>query len=231
MLGSPGYYIGMTDPARPGVLLDVDGTLVDNTYLHTLAWWRAFADVGEELPMHKLHRLIGMGGDQLVPRLLGQDRADVGERRSVRYRELLKEVRALPGAGDLLRRLHSCGLRVVLATSSSSSELDAALEALDAHAAIDAVVTGDDADRTKPAPDIFRAALSKGKVDSDQVMAVGDSVWDIEAATNTGVGCLAVQTGGFSRQELADAGALHVYRDVEQIGQQLSTSPLSALTR
>src|ERR1700736_3531414 len=125
----------MTD-ARPGVIFDVDGTLVDTNYLHTLAWGRAFHDVGEWAPMNAIHRLVGMGGDQLVPRLLGRDNPSASEARVSRYRELLSDVRVFPGACDLLRRVHDDGLVVVLATSAPRDELDAMIELLDVGDAI-----------------------------------------------------------------------------------------------
>src|SRR5579859_7722225 len=113
-------------PARAGVLFDVDGTLIDTNYLHTLAWARAFHDTGEWAPMNAIHRLVGMGGDQLVPRVLGHDCPAASEARAGRYRELQPEAKPFPGASDLLRRAHEQGLVVVLATSSPKDELEAA---------------------------------------------------------------------------------------------------------
>jgi HAD superfamily hydrolase (TIGR01509 family) len=215
--------------ARPGILFDLDGTLVDTNYLHTLAWSRALRDCGEWAPMNAIHRLVGMGGDQLVPRLLERDVPELHEARSARYGELLGEIAAFPGAAELLRRLHGGGVTVVLATSSPAAEVDAARRALAADDAIDAVTTADDAARSKPAPDLFSAALEAGGVHASLALVVGDSVWDVEAAERAGLGCVGVETGGFSRHELAERGAVAVYKDVATLGRQLCTGPLGVL--
>ncbi len=219
----------MTDPRRSGVLFDVDGTLVDTNYLHTVAWSRALADAGEWAPMNAVHRLVGMGGDQLVPELLGHDCPAAIAARPGRYRELQGEARAFPGAADLLRALHDAGVAVVLATSAPDDELDPLLALLDVDDAIDGRTTADDVEHSKPEPDIVRAALEAGAVDPKQALFVGDSVWDVRAARAAGVGCVAVESGGFSVHELSEAGALHVYRDVQEILDQLGTGPLAAL--
>ena len=219
----------MTDTRRPGVLFDMDGTLVDTNYLHTVAWSRAFADAGEWAPMNAIHRLVGMGGDQLVPELLGHGCPGAIEARPRRYQELQDEARAFPGAADLLRALHDAGVAVVLATSSPDDELDPLLALLDVDGVLDGRTTADDVKRSKPEPDIVRAALEVGSVDPKRALLVGDSVWDVRAARAAGVGCVAVETGGFSVHELSEAGALHVYRDVQEILDQLGTGPLAAL--
>ncbi len=216
---------------RAGVLFDVDGTLVDTNYLHTLAWSRAFRDVGEWAPMNAIHRLVGMGGDQLVPKLLGRDCPKASAARADRYRELLDGVHPFPAARDLLRQLHAQGVVVVLATSSPADELTAVLAKLDADDAIDAKTTADDVKESKPAPEVFTAAMKSGAVDPDWALAIGDSVWDVQAARAAGIGCIGVETGGFSQHELSQAGALHVYRDVKEVLEQLHTSPLAALFR
>jgi HAD superfamily hydrolase (TIGR01509 family) len=220
----------MTD-LRAGVLFDVDGTLVDTNYLHALAWSRAFRDAGEWAPMNAIHRLVGMGGDQLVPELLGHDCPKATAARPIRYRELIDEARAFPGAADLLRAVHRRGLTVALATSSPVDELSDVLKALDAGDAIDAQTTADDVENSKPAPDVFVVAMKEASIDPARALAVGDSVWDIQAARAAGIGCVAVETGGFSQHELSEAGALQVYRDVKELLDQLHTSPLSALLR
>jgi len=219
----------MTDTRRPGVLFDVDGTLVDTNYLHTVAWSRAFADAGEWAPMNAIHRLVGMGGDQLVPELLGHECPDATEARPRRYKELQDGARAFPGAADLLRALHGAGVAAVLATSSPDDELDPLLALLDVDDALDGRTTADDVERSKPEPDIVRAALDVGAVDPKRALLVGDSVWDVRAARAAGIGCVAVETGGFSVHELSEAGALHVYRDVQEVLDQLGTGPLAAL--
>lgn len=215
--------------SHPGVLFDLDGTLVDTNYLHTLAWSRALRDAGEWAPMNAIHRLVGMGGDQLVPELLGH-RCDAAKRkRPARYREIMDDARALPGAAGLLRRCHDAGLKVVLASSSPAEELEALRRLLDADEAVDASTTADDVESSKPAPDVFLTAMRTAAIDPARAVAVGDSVWDVQAARAAGVACVAVETGGFSHHELSESGALHVYRSVEELLQQFATSPLAAL--
>jgi HAD superfamily hydrolase (TIGR01509 family) len=221
----------MTPTARPGVLFDVDGTLVDTNYLHALAWSRALRDAGEWAPMNAIHRLVGMGGDQLVVELLGHPSPAADAARPGRYAALTGDIRAFPGAADLLRRTHGAGLVVVLATSSPAEELAVAQKVLDAEDAIDARSSAGDVERAKPAPDVFRRAMEKAAVDPGRALAVGDSVWDVQAARAAGIGCVAVESGGFSRHELSEAGALHVYRDVKELHDQFHTSALGALVR
>ncbi len=216
---------------RPGVLFDVDGTLVDSNYLHTLAWSRALARAGEWAPMNAIHRLVGMGGDQLLPELLGHPCPEAEEARSELYPPLQKELRPFPGATELLRRVHDAGLVTVLATSSPQDELDASLALLDADGLLDAITTKDDVSTSKPAPDLFLAALKAGGVDPDRALAIGDSVWDVRAARSAGLGCVGVESGGFSHHELSEAGAVAVYRNVSDLCAQLWTSPVALLLR
>jgi HAD superfamily hydrolase (TIGR01509 family) len=214
---------------RAGVLFDVDGTLVDTNYLHALAWSRALIDVGEWAPMNAIHRLVGMGGDLLVERLLEHPAEAAEEARALRYEELIGEARAFPGAAELLRRVHDEGLVVVLASSSPREELDAMIELLGVGGAIDATTSADDIEQAKPAPDVFRAAIDAGAIDRERCLAVGDSVWDVQAARTAGIGCVAVESGGFSAHELREEGALVVYRDVEEALAQLRTGPIGHL--
>lgn len=216
---------------RAGVLFDVDGTLVDTNYLHALAWSRALRDVGEWAPMNAIHRLVGMGGDQLISELLGRDCPAASEAHANRYRDLLEDVRPFPAARDLLWRVHATGVAVVLATSSPADQLASVLRRLDADEAIDATTTADEVDESKPAPDVFLAAIKSAAIDPARALAVGDSIWDVQGARAAGIACVGVETGGFSQHELSEAGALHVYRDVKEILDQLHTSPLSTLLR
>jgi HAD superfamily hydrolase (TIGR01509 family) len=218
-----------TASLRAGVLVDVDGTLVDTNYLHTLAWARAFRDVGEWAPMNAIHRLVGMGGDQLVPELFGREIEGAAVAHGRRFGELEHDARPFAGAARFLRRLHDCGLVVVLATSARADDVVKMKSMLDADDAIDAVVHGDEVNRSKPAPDIFEIARAKARIDAGAVLAIGDSIWDVRAARAAGMGCVAVESGGFSRHELAEDGALAVYRDVQELGDQLLTSPIAAL--
>lgn len=214
---------------RPGVLFDLDGTLVDTNYLHALAWSRAFRDCGEWAPMNAIHRLVGVGGDQLVPRILGRDKPEISDARASRYRELAPDIRGFPGAAALLRQVRECSLAVVLATSSPKDEISLALSVLDADEAIDGLTTADDVPTSKPAPDVFLKAMDTFGLDPRLSIAVGDSIWDVEAARAAGIACVAVESGGFSQHELSEAGARQVYRDVREIVDQYVTSPLAAL--
>jgi HAD superfamily hydrolase (TIGR01509 family) len=211
------------------VLVDLDGTLVDTNYLHTLAWSRAFTDVGEWAPMNAIHRLIGMGGDQLVPELLGRDVSGAHDAQARHFAGLKPEVRAFPGATPLLRGLHDLGLVVVLASSASEDDLGDLRAVLDADDAIDAAVHAGDVSTSKPSPEIFEVAREKGGIDAHRVLAIGDSIWDVRAAHNAQMPCVAVESGGTSRAELSEAGALAVYRDAGQLCDHLLSSPIATL--
>jgi HAD superfamily hydrolase (TIGR01509 family) len=227
---APGTTVTAPSPS-PGVLFDVDGTLMDTNYLHTLAWWRAFDDADEWAPMNAIHRLVGMGGDQLVRQALGHECPKAVDARSARYRELMDDARPLPGARDLVATAHRHGLAVVLATSSPADELDALLETLDIEPFLRGRTTADDIAETKPSPEVFLTSMERYALDPGRTLAVGDSVWDIRAARDAGVATVAVESGGFSRHELSEAGALAVYRDVGELARQFLTSPLAALVR
>jgi HAD superfamily hydrolase (TIGR01509 family) len=214
---------------RPGVLLDVDGTLADTNYLHALAWSRALRAAGEWAPMNAIHRLVGMGGDQLVPKLLGHDSPQAAAARPALYKALLDDARVFPGASDLVRKMARNGLAVVLATSAPDDELAVLLDRLDIRDALAAQTTADDIVRSKPAADVFVMAMERGSIDPERALAVGDSVWDIQGARAAGIGCIAVESGGFSRHELSEAGALSVYRDVQELCGQFWTSALASL--
>ncbi|HZB36279.1 MAG TPA: HAD family hydrolase [Gaiellaceae bacterium] len=214
----------------PGAaLLDVDGTLIDTNYHHAIAWYRAFRAHGVSLPVWRIHRHIGMGGDQLVPALVpGIDdelHQAIEETRSERYAELIDEVEAFAQAHELIEDLTELGATVVLASSSPQNELDHYLELLDARKLLDAWTTKDDVDATKPEPDLVQAGLEKAGT-SEAVM-VGDTGWDIEAARRAGLETVCVITGGWSKQELLDAGAAAVYESIEELRRNLDETPLS----
>lgn len=201
----------MTDPDT--VLLDVDGTLVDSTYHHALAWHRAFASHDVHQPVWRIHRAIGMGGDRLVAAVAGDDVEDrlgdaLREAWEAAYEPLRREVRTLPGAADLVRTLKEEGFRVALASSGKPEHTEQAVEMLGVEDLLDAVTTSEDADSSKPAPDIFRIALRKAG--GTAAVVVGDSVHDIDAAKGLGAPCVAVRTGGFGVAELEEAGAVLV---------------------
>lgn len=215
---------------RPGqvAIIDVDGTLVDSAYHHTLAWFRAFERAKAFIPTATLHRHVGMGGDQFVPAVAGEDcDAECGD--EVRaahdelYLDMLDEVRAFPDAKPFLRRLGDLGLRVVLATSAKERELDRYLELLDADDLCDGWTSAADVDRTKPHPDLLHAAIARAG-GAPAAFVVGDSTWDAVAATEADVPMLGVLTGGFCRSELENAGATAVFSSVGDLGSELAAS-------
>jgi HAD superfamily hydrolase (TIGR01549 family) len=210
-------------------LLDVDGTLIDANYHHAIAWYRAFRAHGVRLPVWQIHRHIGMGGDQLVPALvpgIDDDLHDaIEETRSQQYAELIDEVQAFAQAHELIEDLNRLGATVVLASSSPQNELDQYLELLDARNLLDAWTTKDDVEATKPEPDLVQAALEKAA--TAEAVMVGDTGWDIDAARRAGLETVCVITGGWSKQELLDAGAAAVYESIEELRQNLGEAPLS----
>jgi HAD superfamily hydrolase (TIGR01509 family) len=211
------------------VLVDVDGTLVDSNYHHTLAWSRALRDHGEDAHLAAIHRLVGMGSTDLLQSLIGRDDEAVKKSWRSHFDALLPEIRAIDGADQLLHALHDHGFVVVLATSSPEDLLQDLLTNVDGTEVVDVVITADDVDQAKPNPDIFEVALDRADLTTDRALALGDSVWDVEAARRAGVGTVAVETGGFSRFELEHAGALAVYRDAALLAEQLASSPLGRL--
>lgn len=219
------------DDSAPAVLFDIDGTLVDSNYLHTLAWWRALRDAGEQVPMSEIHPLIGMGSDKLLERLIGEEREGLREAHAEHFRPLKAEVRAFPGARELLVAVAGRGAQVVLATSSQEADLAELLAAIDAEDSISAIVHGDEVEASKPAPDIFATAVDKENLDPASTMVVGDTRWDIEAASKLGLETVAVLTGGTTRRDLEDAGALEVYASVADLLDHIDDSPLSRLLK
>jgi HAD superfamily hydrolase (TIGR01549 family) len=219
--------------AAATVILDVDGTLVDTNYHHTLAWYRALRSHGHAIQLWKVHRHIGMGGDQIVPALIGDEAAErEGDRiraeEADRYRELIDEVEPMKGARDLLERLRTEPLTAVLASSAKEDEIDHYLDLLDARELVDAWTTSADVERTKPAADLVYAALEKAPEGAPALM-VGDTVWDVRAAEAAGVPTLAVLTGGFSEAELREAGAVEVVQEIEALTDEVGK--LASLAR
>jgi HAD superfamily hydrolase (TIGR01549 family) len=212
------------------VLLDLDGTLVDANYQHALAWYRALRARGIVLPIWRLHRHIGMGGDQLVAAVAGKDveRRLGDELRDAEHEEFLKmrdECEPLEGARDLLEELHERAASVVLASSASQDDVEHFVGVLAASDVIDAWTTSDDVERSKPHPDIVHAALEKAPGAARAVM-IGDSRWDVEAAANAGLETICVLTGGWSKQELAVSGASCVFASLVELRSRLDETPI-----
>ncbi len=213
-------------------ILDIDGTLVDTNYQHAIAWYRAFREHDVTLPVWRVHRAIGMGGDQLVGALAGDDFEDqhgddVRASEKDLYRELIDEVAPLPGAIDLVHRLDELGHSVVLASSAKEDEVEHYLDLLGVRDVADAWTSSQDVEQTKPAPDLVQSALEKSEQRDDGAVMLGDSVYDCQAAARADVPSLGVLTGGFSREELEEAGAKAVYESPAEILDGLEDTPFA----
>ncbi|MBG7704503.1 HAD family hydrolase [Streptomyces sp. MC1] len=213
-------------------VFDVDGTLVDTNHLHVVTWWEAFRQAGHEVPMHAVHRAVGLGSADLVAHLLGDDRdpdqdAELSAAHTALYGQYFDRLPALPGAGELLRRLHGDGWTVVLATSASGAELGALRRAIDADDAIAATASADDVREGKPAPEPVEHALELAGVPASRAVFVGDTVWDMRAGSKAGVRCVGVLCGGIPRADLEEAGAEEVYADPADLLARLAESPLA----
>jgi HAD superfamily hydrolase (TIGR01509 family) len=214
-------------------ILDVDGTLVDTNYHHAIAWFRAFRRHFLTLQVWRIHRHIGMGGDQLVAALAGDEVEErlgdsIRDAESELYRELIDEVQTMEGSRELIEDLRAAGNAVVLASSAKEWEIEHYLDLLDAREIVDAWTTSDDVEQTKPEPDLVHAALDKIDGEPGDALLIGDTVWDVEAAKRAGVDTLAVRTGGFSEEELRDAGAREVFTSVEELRKSLVETPLQS---
>lgn len=203
----------------PAFLLDVDGTLIDSNYQHAIAWFRTFQERGRTYSMVELHRHIGMGGDQLVEAVAGKDfDAEHGDEcrnaEPLRFREIAGDVALLDGAQDLIAALEERDCEVVLASSGDPDATKRALELLEREDLKH--TSAEDVEATKPEPDVVRAALEQVDGEREAVL-VGDSTWDFRAAAKAGVRSVGVLTGGFSEEELSEAGAERVYRTLRDL--------------
>ncbi|MBV9412571.1 MAG: HAD family hydrolase [Acidimicrobiia bacterium] len=208
------------------MIFDIDGTLVDTNYLHAIAWRRAFVDCGEEVGTARIHRMIGAGSDVLLRELVGDVRDDIKKAWRGHFDELKSEIRPFTDAAALLRAVKERGATVVLASSSEKEDVDALVGAIDADDAIEEVTSSGDVSDAKPSPDVFQVAMEKAGLDPDATVAVGDTVWDVEAAGRAGLRCVCVLSGGIGQSELEEAGALAVYPDVSAILRDLDRSAL-----
>jgi HAD superfamily hydrolase (TIGR01509 family) len=216
---------------RPGVLFDVDGTLLDTNYLHVLAWWQAFRDAGHDpVAMDRIHHAIGIPSEGLVRHLVGEDDDAAVEAHSRRYEPLQENVEPYPRTADLLRACAERGLAVVLATSGKSADLDWMQPAIGAEDAVTGATTSEDVDEGKPEPDLLTTAMRDHGLDPERTVAVGDTVWDVEAARKAGIPCIALTCGGIGAGELTDAGADAVYDDPADLLDHLDDSPLGRIT-
>ena len=214
----------------PAAILDIDGTLVDTNYHHVIAWCRAFKRHDIVLPLWRIHRHIGMGGDQVVGALAGEDVElkrgdDIRAAEKELYFELIEEVEPFEGARGLIETLKKRGHPVVLASSAKAEEVDRYLDLLDARQLADGWTTSADVEATKPHPDLVIAAVEKAG--GGKAVMVGDTPWDCESARGAGVPTVCVLTGGFSEGELRDAGAVAVFESITQLAERLDETPLA----
>jgi HAD superfamily hydrolase (TIGR01549 family) len=210
-------------------ILDIDGTLVDTNYQHAIAWFRAFRRHRVTPPIWRIHRHIGMGGDQLVGAVAGKEVErrlgdHIRETEAELYMELIAEVEPLEDARELIVDLKSRVDSVVLASSAKQHEVDRYLDLLDARQLADAWTTSADVEATKPEPDLVRAALDRAGADDG--LMVGDTTWDCEAASRAGIATVTVLTGGFSEAELLDAGAVAVFESLRPLRAALDRLPV-----
>ena len=214
----------------PAAILDIDGTLVDTNYHHVIAWYRAFKRHDIVLPLWRIHRHIGMGGDQVVGALAGEDVElkrgdDIRAAEKELYFELIEEVEPFEGARGLIETLKKRRHPVVLASSAKAEEVDRYLDLLDARQLADGWTTSADVEATKPHPDLVIAAVEKAG--GGKAVMVGDTPWDCESARGAGVPTVCVLTGGFSEDELRDAGAVAVFESITQLAERLDETPLA----
>jgi HAD superfamily hydrolase (TIGR01509 family) len=219
--------------AIKAVLFDIDGTLVDSNDFHVTAWEETFADVGAKFDRQVIHDQIGKGTDMLVPTLLpdtdDEGQKKLGEAHGETFKsKFLDEVKPFPMARELLQRVQQAGQQVVLASSASKAELDHYLDLLGVRDIVSETTSADDVENTKPAPDIFATALKKiAPLTAEEVIVVGDTPYDIEAAKNCGIAAIALRSGKFPDEVLQQAGAIALYDDVAALLQDHEGSPLA----
>ena len=218
----------------PAALLDVDGTLIDSNAAHARAFVDAFAEEGLRVPFERVVRMIGMGGDKLIPEASGRDDEQwmkrIGERKKAFFFERYFEgIRPFPQVRELLERMRAAGLTLVVATSAKDEELKKFLALAGVADLIEEQATKDDAKNSKPDPDIVHAALKAGGIRADDALMLGDTPYDIEAARTAGVGTVAVNSGGWQDHELK--GAVATYRDAAALLAAFEQSPFARLAR
>jgi len=224
-----------SQPMPKAVIFDVDGTLIDSVDLHAKSWQDAFSEYGRDIPFDDIRSQIGKGGDQLMPVFLSEDDLEAfGEELEERRGAILKErylpkVQAFPGVRALFEHLRSKDVDIALASSAKEDELEVYKKAADIEDVIDEQTSSDDAESSKPNPDIFLAALDRlGKPDPEDVIVVGDTPYDAEAASKAGLRTIGVLCGGFPEDGLRKAGCIAIYQDPADLLAHYEDSPLSA---
>jgi HAD superfamily hydrolase (TIGR01509 family) len=214
-----------------GVILDVDGTLVDSNDAHAKSWVEAMAEHDYIVPFEKVRRLIGEGGDKVLPETIGiQAESEEGKQISSRRGEIFKErylpsVRAFPSAQKLLDHMRARGLKLAVASSAKPDELRVLLQIVGAADLIEEKSSSKDVKNSKPDPDIMRVTMEKIGLPADEVVMLGDTPYDIESARKVGVGTIALRCGGWQDRDLAKA--LAIYTDTADLLSHYDTSPLA----
>ena len=219
-----------TTVAVDTAIVDVDGTLVDTNYQHALAWYRAFRRYDLTVPLWHIHRAIGMGGDKLVPHVAGDEvarkhGADLEQAWTEEFRAMVGEVQPFAGAHELLVAIKDRGFQLVLASSGKKEFVERFLDLVDGKSLADAWTTSEDAEQSKPEPDLLQSAMAK--IQGGHGLMIGDSTWDCIAAEKLSVPTLAVRTGGFSVEELTEAGAFRVFDSLVDLREALDDTPLA----
>jgi len=218
------------------VLCDIDGTLVDSNLLHAEAWVRAFAHFGYHFSRDDVLHQIGKGGDQLIPHYIPSDRLPELEepikkfRKTLFHEQYFDRIRAFPGARALLEKMRSVGLRIALASSADKEDLSRLKRIAQIEDLVEDETAGEDAEKSKPHPDIFEAALARLRILASEAMALGDTPWDIQAAAKAGLPAVAVTSGGWAEDQLRAAGAIAVYQGVADIAERFENSEFNAAT-
>jgi phosphoglycolate phosphatase-like HAD superfamily hydrolase len=220
-----------TTPRNPptALVLDVDGTLLDTNYLHVMAWWQSFREQGYDVSGFDVHRAIGRGSSELVEVLVGKQDDAVVEGHARHWAPLRERCTPFHGVQDLIRTCKERGARIVYCTSGSPEDVEDFRERIGCDEWVDAVVNSGDVERSKPEPDIVRAALDAVGVAPEDAVMLGDTVYDVRAAHAAGVQCIGLVCGGISEQELRQAGADAVYGNVSELLQDLDASPVGRL--
>lgn len=214
--------------APTAAILDVDGTLIDNNYQHALAWHHALRREDIVIPLWKLHRAVGVGGDKFVARVAGDEAEEelgdaIRKHESEIFDSMIDDVAAFEGATEFVRELKDRSLTGVLASSGSAKDIERFVELLGIGDLVE-LITSDDVDASKPEPDLVEAALAKIKK-TDAVM-VGDTPYDVAAAERAGIETITVLSGGFPEADLREAGAIAIYESVNELREKLDDSPL-----
>jgi HAD superfamily hydrolase (TIGR01509 family) len=217
------------------VIFDVDGTLIDSVDLHAAAWMEALRHFGIEVAFGDVRSQIGKGGDQLLPVFVPQERLEREEKTISEFRadlfkrSYLARVRPFPGVPALFGKIRAAGKTIALASSGKADEVENYARIAGVTDLVDVATTADDAEQSKPAPDIFEAVLAKlAPISAQECVVIGDTPWDVIAAKRAGLRTIGVLSGGFPESELREAGAIAIYKDPEDLFARYDESPIAA---